>query len=148
MGSGERSGAAVGQALVTGMSVAAWVAVPDLAGSRPARAAAKTGILAASMAAFVALEVRRSRQAGQDGEGGTCEVAETPEEGADGSGVDWRTWATIAAASAASIGTNVAANRGIDRLAAWLERRGLARPRVVIGAAMGAVTAATEIAQS
>ncbi|WGX95688.1 hypothetical protein [Nocardioides sp. L-11A] len=130
-----RSAVELSSALVNGLGTAAWVAVPDIASTRRARAALRTGILGATVTAFVLAERH-----------GRTDVEELDGEEADGEEPDGRPWLTVGAAAALSVITHVLVTRGVDAGADRLRRRGVRHPRTLLGAALGTVVAIGELA--
>lgn len=125
-----RSRLDLAQALLEGASTAAWIAVPDYAATKGRRRTAKAVILAATVAGVVVTESLRPEEPSPE---------DQPPEEAVPASPGRRSLVVSAALLAAS--SPFLFNRGVDRGAAWLHRRGVQRPRTVIGLAAGTVTA-------
>lgn len=131
----------IGQAALQGTVVAAWVAVPDYARGRVGRFAARSALLAGVVAGSVALDrytgqgaeparMREFKDQSAAFEDGLTRFVPRQWVGAAGGGI-------AAAALAASVLVNRLENKALDAAATGLSRRGVRRPRLLIGVGLG-----------
>ena len=130
--------------LVLTAAATAWYATPDYLTSRRRRALVKTGVMLSGAGLAMWLEpdpasAKDPVEAGVDEAG--PEGAET-EHSDTGPRFAPIVTAAIAAAVVASAVGSVAIERRIPLLAGWLGRRGVSRPNLAIGVAMGLCTVA------
>lgn len=127
----------VGESVAKAASVAAWVAVPDYASTKGGRAALKSGLIIAVMAAVIAAERLRGEQPGAEGRQDT----EDEPTLLDRVGTA-RAALLVGAGLGGSAASTLLVSRGSRKAAGWLEGRGVRRPWTAVGVVAGALTLA------
>lgn len=124
------------RAALTGVTVAAWTALPDYLPSRLPRLAAQVGLLTAAGCASLFLAPTEPKPDPERDEA-MAAVSRAMENPA-------KRVAIISGVTAVLAAANKIEHRALDAGAAWFAGRGLERPRTALGLALGALAAATE----